>query len=41
MKVVSDAFKENFPVSRTLPPDQPSALYGFFLEEEVLGGHVI
>ena len=40
MKVVSDAFKEIFPVNKSLPPDQPSALYGFFLEEEVLGGHV-
>jgi glucoamylase len=40
LKVVGDAFKDIFPISQSLAPDQPSSLFGFFLEEELLGGHV-
>lgn len=40
VKVVSDAFKDIFPISQSFAPDQPSSLFGFFLEEELLGGHV-
>jgi len=39
LKVVGDAFKAIFPISESLPPDQPSALFGFFLEEKLLGGY--
>jgi glucoamylase len=40
LKVVGDAFKAIFPISASLSPDQPSALFGFFLEEKLLGGYV-
>ncbi|KAH9987018.1 glycoside hydrolase family 15 protein, partial [Russula compacta] len=39
LKVIGDAFKEIFPIASRLPPDQPNALLGPFLEEEVFGGH--
>ena len=40
LKVVGDAFREIFPISKSLSPDDPSALFGWFLEEEMFGGHV-
>ena len=40
LKVIGDAFKEIYPISRGLAADQSSALFGFFIEEELLGGHV-
>jgi glucoamylase len=40
LKVLGDAFKEIFPITEHLPPDQPSALFGFFYEEQVFGGNV-
>jgi len=40
LKVIGDAFKEIFPISQSLSSDQPSALFGSFLEEELFGGHV-
>jgi glucoamylase len=40
LKVIGDAFKELYPISRGLPSDQSGALFGFFIEEELLGGHV-
>jgi len=39
LKVIGDAFKEIYPISKDLPSDQSSALFGFFVEEELLGGH--
>ncbi|KAI9457901.1 Six-hairpin glycosidase-like protein, partial [Russula earlei] len=39
MKVVGDAFRVIFPMSRSLSPSQPNPLFGFFLEEKVFGGH--
>ena len=39
LKVVGDVPKENYPISR-LPPSQSSALFSFFLEEELFGRHV-
>jgi glucoamylase len=40
LKVLGDAFKEIFPITEHLPPDQPSALLGAFYEEQLFGGHV-
>jgi glucoamylase len=40
LKVIGDAFKGIFPISEGLPPDQPSALFGFYLEEDLFGGYV-
>jgi glucoamylase len=40
LKVLGDAFKEIFPITKHLPPDQPSALLGAFYEEQIFGGHV-
>jgi glucoamylase len=39
LKVVGDRFKEFFPVSRNFTKDQPP-YYGFFTEDEFIGGHV-
>jgi glucoamylase len=39
LKVVGDHFKQFFPISRNFPPTQPP-FYGFFTEDEFLGGHV-
>ncbi|KAH9957842.1 Six-hairpin glycosidase-like protein [Lactifluus volemus] len=38
LKVVGDHFKEFFPISRNFPEDQPP-FYGFFTEDEFIGGH--
>jgi glucoamylase len=40
LKVLGDAFKEIFPITEDLPPDQPSALFGCFYEEQIFGGNV-
>jgi len=40
LKVLGDAFKVIFPITEHLPPDQPSALFGAFYEEQMFGGHV-
>ena len=40
LKVIGDAFQEIYPISESLPPDQPNALLGFYLEEELFGGNV-
>jgi hypothetical protein len=40
LKVLGDAFKDIFPITKHLSPDQPSALLGAFYEEQVFGGHV-
>jgi glucoamylase len=40
MKVVGDVFGGIYPISKNLPPGQPSALFAPFLEEQVFGGHV-
>jgi hypothetical protein len=39
LKVVGDHFKEFFPISRSFPPTRPP-FYGFFTEDEFIGGHV-
>ncbi|KAI0246449.1 Six-hairpin glycosidase-like protein [Lactifluus subvellereus] len=39
LEVVGNSFKGIFPISNSLPPDQPNALLGWYLEEELLGGH--
>jgi glucoamylase len=39
LKVVGDAFRELFPINKQLPPNQ-SPYFGFFLEDELFGGHV-
>ncbi|KAF8259961.1 Six-hairpin glycosidase-like protein [Lactarius quietus] len=39
LKVVGDAFKELFPINQQLPSDQ-SPYFGFFLEDQLYGGHV-
>jgi hypothetical protein len=39
LKVVGDHFKEFFPVSRNFTEKQPP-YYGFFTEDEFIGGHV-
>jgi glucoamylase len=41
LEVVGNSFEGIFPISESLPPNQPNALFGFYLEEELLGGHVI
>jgi glucoamylase len=40
LKVLGDAFKHILPITEHLSPDQPSALFGAFYEEQVFGGHV-
>ena len=40
LKVLGDEFKKIFPITASLPPDQPSALFGAFYEEQIFGGHV-
>jgi len=40
LRVIGDAFKGIYPISKGLPSDQSSGLFGFFLEDELLGGHV-
>ena len=40
LKVLGDEFKKIFPITASLPPDLPSALFGFFYEEKLFGGHV-
>jgi glucoamylase len=41
LKVLGDAFKEIFPITEHLHPDQPSVLLGpFYYEEQLFGGHV-
>ena len=40
LKVLGDAFNVIFPITEHLPPDQPSALFGAFYEEQIFGGHV-
>jgi glucoamylase len=39
LKVVGDHFKEFFPISRNFTKDRPP-FYGFFTEDEFIGGHV-
>lgn len=39
LKVLGDAFKDIFPITEHLSPDQPSALFGAFYEEQIFGGH--
>ena len=39
LKVVGDAFKELFPINQVLPANQ-SSFFGFFLEDQLLGGQV-
>jgi glucoamylase len=39
LKVVGDAFRELFPINKKLSPYQ-SPFFGFFLEDELFGGHV-
>jgi len=40
LKALGDAFKNIFPITGHLSPDQPSALLGAFYEEQIFGGHV-
>jgi glucoamylase len=40
LKVLGDEFKKIFPITSSLPPDQPNVLFGFFYEEKLFGGHV-
>ena len=40
LKVLGDAFKDIFPITERLSPDQPNGLLGCFYEEQVFGGHV-
>jgi glucoamylase len=40
LKVLGDVFKDIFPITEHLSPDQPSALLGTFYEEQIFGGHV-
>jgi glucoamylase len=40
LKVIGDAFQKIYPISESLPPDQPNALLGFYLEEKLFGGNV-
>ena len=40
LKVLGDEFKDIFPITERLHPDQPSALFGAFYEEQIFGGHV-
>jgi glucoamylase len=40
LKVLGDEFKKIIPIAASLPPDQPSALFGMFYEEKLFGGHV-
>ena len=39
LKVVGDHFKDFFPISKNFTKDQPP-YYGFFTEDEFIGGHV-
>ena len=39
LKVVGDRFKSFFPISQNFTKDQPP-YYGFFTEDEFIGGHV-
>jgi glucoamylase len=39
LKVVGERFKEFFPISKNFTKDQPP-YYGFFTEDEFIGGHV-
>src|ERR1700761_2218527 len=40
LKVVGDAFAKSFAFTQSLPSDQIGPLFGFFIEEKLLGGHV-
>ena len=39
LKVVGDAFKEIYPINQKLSSNQ-SPYFGFFLEDQLFGGHV-
>ncbi|KAH9969259.1 Six-hairpin glycosidase-like protein [Lactifluus volemus] len=41
LKVIGDAFQKIYPISESLPPDQPNALLGFYLEETLFGGNPV
>ena len=40
LKVVGDAFAKRFAFTQDHPADQLGAFFGWFLEEQLLGGHV-
>ena len=39
LKVVGDAFKEIYPINQVLPSNQ-FPYFGFFIEDQLFGGHV-
>ena len=40
LKVVGDAFAKMFSFTQSHPPDQRGAFFGFYIGEQLLGGHV-
>ena len=40
LKVVGDAFAKSFAFTQNSPSDEIRPLFGFYLEEKLLGGHV-
>jgi hypothetical protein len=40
LKVVGDAFAGVFSFTQRHPPDQPGVFFGFYIDEQLLGGHV-
>ena len=40
LKVIGDSFAKRFAFTQKLPLDQLKAFFGWYLEEQLLGGHV-